>query len=174
MAASTNQKGYDVVSEENERISVKATTSWVGTHQFKFNTSTLTQVDRVILIFVDVEEVKIKIIYDASIHDARKLMVDAYNGNKQAISMSKVISKKKTKKDDTITDIAEYDAFRIERSENGTILLKKNSETITPTRPALRKIAQALGVDINNGNGNEKNTRTLGWDIIKQINPQEK
>ncbi|WP_315762592.1 DUF6998 domain-containing protein [Sphingomonas sp. Y38-1Y] len=53
MALSTNQHGYDVVSAENERISVKTVTT---SNQVSFRKSTHQHVDRVIVLRLNVEE----------------------------------------------------------------------------------------------------------------------
>lgn len=170
MALETNQKGYDVVSESGEHISVKSTTRYSGNHQFRFNKSTLNEVDRVILVYVNVEEVEIQIVYDAVIDDAMKLMVDTKDGKEKAISQSKIRRdlKKIARTPITIGEII-YDDYLIKKLESGTILIFENGSNISPVRPVLRKIARAIGVDINNGNGNDKNTRTLGNDVINQL-----
>ena len=63
MALGTNQRGYDVVSAENERISVKTFTS--STH-VNFRESTFDQVDRVMILKIDVDgcEASIKCVFD--------------------------------------------------------------------------------------------------------------
>lgn len=170
MANKTNQEGYDVVSEDNERISVKATTTWRGSHQFKFNRNTLSEVDRVVLVYINVEDVTVKIIYDELKEDAEILMVDADQGKNGAISMSKIISKKKkAKKVPVVKNTIKFDNYVINRLESGQIQLLKNNTEQVPVKPILKKIAKDIGVDINNSNSNLKDTRALGWDIMKQL-----
>lgn len=170
MAEATNQAGYDVVSEENERISVKTTTNWIGTHNFTFNKNTLAKVDRITLVYVDVEEVSLKIIFDEPKEKAVSLMVDADNGSKYSFAMSKIITKQnELMKSPTIIAFAKYKDYTINRLESGTIELLQSDIVIKPVKPILRKIAKEIGVDINNSTSNPKNTRVLGWDIIKQL-----
>lgn len=56
----------------------------------RFNKSTLDEVDRVALVYVNVEEIEVQIIYDAKIDDAMKLMVDVKEGKEKSISLSKI------------------------------------------------------------------------------------
>ena len=53
MTLATNQKGYDVISAENERIPVKTVTS--STH-VTFNVSTFELVDRIIVLRINIDE----------------------------------------------------------------------------------------------------------------------
>jgi hypothetical protein len=53
MALETNQRGYDVVSSANERISVKTVTT---SSHVSFNASTFEYVDRVIVLRVNVDD----------------------------------------------------------------------------------------------------------------------
>ena len=53
MALETNQRGYDVVSSSNERISVKTVTT---SSHVSFNASTFEYVDRVIVLRVNVDD----------------------------------------------------------------------------------------------------------------------
>ena len=166
MAEMTNQRGYDVVSEDGEKISVKATTCMKGTHKFSFNKNTLNEVDRVVLVYVNVEEVSITIIYDELKDEAEKLMNDS-----GSISMSKILNKQKSNiRNMSILNSVNYKNYKIIRLENGEIQVFEKGVEITPTKPILRLIAKEIGVDVNNSNSNKKNTRVLGWDIIKQLN----
>lgn len=53
MALASNQRGYDVVSAEGERISVKTITTSNG---IRFNPGTFGEVDRVIILRVNVDQ----------------------------------------------------------------------------------------------------------------------
>lgn len=52
MALDTNQRGYDVISAENERISVKTVTT---ANHVAFNTNTFQLCDRVMVLRVNVD-----------------------------------------------------------------------------------------------------------------------
>lgn len=163
MATETNQEGYDVVSETGERISVKATTRNNGNHQFRFNSNTLTKVDRIILIYVNVEDLEVQIIYDGLISEAKKLMVDTKDGRDKSISQSKVL--KKSIIDNVRTVVVKdvkYRDYTIQKLESGTIRVIHEGNEAPVVKPVLREIAKEIGVDINNGNGNLKTTRVLG------------
>ncbi|MBO0446572.1 hypothetical protein JZO78_09460 [Enterococcus ureilyticus] len=135
-----------------------------------FNKNTLVEVDRVVLVYVNVEETSLKILYDELKYEAEKLMVDSSDGNAESISMSKVMNKKRTHISKlTILNSVNYKNYRIQRFENGKIQVSVNELEVNPVKAVLRKIAKEIGVDINNSNSNMKNTRVLGWDIIKQL-----
>lgn len=170
MATETNQEGYDVVSENGERISVKATTRNSGTHQFRFNSNTLTKVDRIILVYVNVEDLEVQIIYDELISEAKKIMVDIKDGKDKSISQSKVLkkSKKGTVRTVVVKDV-KYRDYTIQKLESGTIRVIHEGNEAPVVKPVLREIAKEIGVDINNGNGNLKTTRILGNDVIRQL-----
>jgi hypothetical protein len=50
MAVTVNQQGYDVVSAQGERISVKTTTMMGSSGHIAFNPNSLSEVDRIIVL----------------------------------------------------------------------------------------------------------------------------
>ncbi|MGI9046597.1 MAG: DUF6998 domain-containing protein [Burkholderiales bacterium] len=60
MAVAVNQQGYDVVSAQGERISVKTTAMMGGSGHVAFNPKSLGQVDRVIVLRVNTEEMQVR------------------------------------------------------------------------------------------------------------------
>lgn len=64
---------------------------------------------------------------------------------------------------------ARFGASRTIQYENDSILVENNGAPEVVTLPALREIAQQIGVDILNGAGNPKNTRLLGSHIIDDL-----
>ena len=60
--------------------------------------------------------------------------------------------------------------YRIQQYISGTIKVLIGDECMSPTIPHLREIAQKINVNSLNGNENPKNTRTLGADVIKELN----
>lgn len=169
MATETNQKGYDVVSESGERISVKATTRKSGSHQFRFNSKTLTKVDRIVLVYVNAEDLEVQIIYDGLINEAKKLMVDTKDGRDKSISQSKVLKNSTIEIRSIIMQETEYKNYKVQKLESGTIRVIHEGNEVPVVKPILREIAKEIGVDINNGNGNLKTTRVLGNDVIRQL-----
>lgn len=170
LATETNQEGYDVVSESGERISVKATTRNNGSHQFRFNINTLDKVDRIVLVYVNVEDLEVQIVYDGSIAEAKGLMRDIDDSKVRTISQSKVLKKVKNKqiRVEVISEV-HYKDWLIQKLESGSIRVIRNGEEQSVVKPILREIAKEIGVDINNGNGNLKTTRALGNDVIRQL-----
>ena len=165
MALETNQRGYDVISADNERISVKTITS---TKQVKFNPNTFDQVDRVIVLRINInedDEVSVETLLDQSV-------IDFLEGNGKSnfvFNVSTPLRQKQSLENLQISDEAVWGNQRIRQFENGTIQVVISDEIQLPTKPHLRDIAAAIGVDLLNSNSRSKNTRRLGADIIKVL-----
>ena len=65
---------------------------------------------------------------------------------------------------------AQRDDLTIKQYENGTIEVLTNGIPEAMAKPALRKLCTELGITLLNGNGNAKNTQTLGADVISKLN----
>lgn len=74
MATEVNQRGYDVVSGDGERISVKATAMMGGGGHVAFNPRSLDEVERIIILRINTEEMQIEKLLDATVEEARSLM----------------------------------------------------------------------------------------------------
>lgn len=176
MAQATNQKGYDVVSLEGDRISVKTITT---SKQVSFNAATFDIVDRVMILRlnVDDDEISIEEVLDCSADKIRqrdksgsgKYVVptsgSAHSGG--PVDRRQLPQKELRKLSETAS--AMYTKYRIVQYENGSILVESEGVPEATTKPVLRKIAKEVGVDIHNSSGNRKNTRSLGADIIKHL-----
>ena len=162
MALAVNQHGYDVVSAGGERVSVKTITT---SSQVSFNLGTFDQVDRVIILrlLVEENEVSIEELLDCTSAEARTTM---------KASQGKLIYTPWTQsRGPNLSElrVIEQGAFHnilVKQLENGTILVERNGQPENPAKPALREIAVEVGVDLLNSNGNPKNTRSLGADIL--------
>lgn len=169
MAPDVNQRGYDVVSALNEQISVKTITT--STH-ITVNANTIEHVDRVIVVaFRNDEErgIELEIVYDqptSQFQEDAQLRKDKYQ-----LSTSRFLKRAPVRdlSDLNVRASAEYAPYLIRRYENSTLELLEDDTPISPTLPVLREIARKVGVEILNSNGNPKNTRTLGADIIKVL-----
>lgn len=179
MALATNQRGYDVVSLEGDYISVKTVTS---SNHVRFRASTFEIVQRVIILRLVVEDdaVSIEEILDCPAEEIRKRGVNgdgtytvpisgwraeesteqALNTGRQRLSVPELKRLKET-------GSASFKSHRIVQYENGSILVETDGMVQEVAKPILRDIAKQVGVDILNGSGNMKNTRSLGADIIK-------
>lgn len=74
MATEVNQKGYDVVSGDGQRISVKTTAMMGNGGSVNFNPNTLELVDRIIVLRVNTEEMQVETLLDAATSEAMELM----------------------------------------------------------------------------------------------------
>lgn len=162
MALAANQQGYDVVSAEGERISVKTITT--STHVL-FNEATFAEVDRVMVLRINVEEAEASIeeLLDCAAAEARLAMQTSrgklvYHPSGRAL--------RRDLSDLRVTAEARHGPLTVRQLENGTIQVERDGVPESPTIPVLRTIAKELGIDALNGNGNRKNTRTLGADIL--------
>jgi len=171
LAEHVNEKGYDVVTKENEKISVKTTTMSNGQGHVSFNLNTLSFVDRVVILRFNDKEMELEILLDKSIDEAKTLMTQQGNG-KLAISLSKIYKpNKKIRNDSEILVVrkAAYQNYVIQELESGTIEVYEDGEKLSAAYPILKIIAGLISVSILNGKGNPHNTRQLGTLIIKGL-----
>lgn len=164
MALATNQQGYDVVSAENERISVKTVTT---SSQVSFNAATFDLVDRVIVLRLNVDEgeASIEELLDCSAEEVRQTLRNF--AGKYVFSTASQTRPRRDIEDLRVTASARHGAHVVQQYENGTILVETSGIREATAKPVLRTIAGEIGVDLVNGSGNLKNTRQLGADIIR-------
>lgn len=170
MATSVNQHGYDVVSADGERISVKTTARMESSGQISFNPNTLELVDRIIILRINTEDMQIEILLNELTADALKLTGERTNKDKVVIPMSKLVGKTKARLNIPTVTSANFGDYYINELENGSIEVTQDGSSITPVKPVLRDIASKLNLPTVNGNGNNYNTRQLGSLVIKSLN----
>lgn len=165
MALAVNQRGYDVVSAEKERISVKTVTT---SNHVDINRNTFDVVDRVMVLRLntDDDDISIEEIIDvpaADIIPLCRLKENAYSFPIRCRQPDKPRSDEKVVRQGTLgdTNVLEY--------ESGTIEVQKDGVPVPVTKPALREVAARLGVSLLNGNGNPRNTRQLGAEVIAAL-----
>lgn len=169
MATEVNQSGYDVVSGNGERVSVKTTGRQDNSGHISFNLNTLNQVDRIMIFRINTEEMQIETLFDGSVEEAKLLMNDSGNGGKSTIAMSKFTKSKPIDRDIPRIKEVEWDNYKVIELENGSIEVLLDESTVKPSKPHLRKIARELNISILNSNGNCYNTRQLGSLIINAL-----
>ncbi len=177
LAEHVNEKGYDVVTKENERISVKTTTRSTGNGHVAFNPNTLQYVDRIVILRFNQEEMELVILLDESIEIARELMTSRRPDGKLAIPMSKLIKTQAKIRDDEeliVLKVATFKGYTIQELESGSIEVIADGKKVDVVRPVLREIAEAIGVALFNSNGNPYNTRQLGTLLIKNLKEMNK
>lgn len=169
MALSVNQVGYDVVSAEGERISVKTFTS---STRVNFNMATLHSASRVMIlqIVIDEGEPSISECLDCSIETLQPMLRTVAGAT--YLPVNRLLSPNQTVRPiGDLKEVArgEWQAFQVSQLENGTIIVRENGEQLAMAKPALRIIARENGVDPMNGTGTAKNTRRLGADVIAAL-----
>lgn len=169
MALATHQRGYDVISAENERISVKTVTS---SSQVMFNKNTFALVDRVMVLRVRVDDdngLSVETLLDcpASEFITRYASADGTLKFRTARREVKPIERL------AVSKVATFGDAEIRQYENGSISVIVAGASIPIVKPPLRKIAAEIGVDLLNSNSQLKNTRQLGADIIKTLKARE-
>ena len=167
MALETNQRGYDVISAENERISVKTVTSSV---HVSFNQNTFDLVDRVMVFRVNVDDedgVSVETLLDCS----AKEFLEKYGKSNGKHVFGTHGEKRPLQSLDNlaISNEATFGDYLVRQYENGTVQVLKSDELQQMAKPHLREIAAEISVDLLNSNSKAKNTRQLGADIIKVL-----
>ncbi|WP_415033047.1 DUF6998 domain-containing protein [Azonexus sp.] len=171
MAPEVNQRGYDVVSAQGERISVKTTArSGFSNFQVFFTGSSLEFVDRVIVLWMNTEEMQIEILLDAQKTDVLPLLSPVGKG-KLRLGLSKNRNKSAALRQADIPSVNEvrFKGYTVRELESGTIEVEHNGNPVQPVKPCLRDIAGLLNVGLLNSKGNAFNTRQLGTQIIQSI-----
>lgn len=168
MATEVNQKGYDVVSGDGERISVKTTAMMGSGGHINFNSNTLELVDRIIILRVNTEEMQVETLLNATTAETIDIMGPEKNG-KRSLALSKLTKAPKNIVDIKSVKEVEFDGYTIRELETGSIEIARDGDLIIPAKPELRKLAKALSINLLNGNGNIMNTRQLGGQLIKAI-----
>lgn len=167
MALETHQRGYDVISAENERISVKTFTS---SAHIAFNAGTLEYVDRVMILRLNVDDengISVETIKDGP---AAEILAECRQGNGKLIfdtmRLQRVI---RPVEDLRVVEEVQFRQYLLRRYENGSIDVLTDGEVHAVVKPVLREIAAIVGVEILNGNSMPKNTRQLGADVMRTI-----
>jgi len=170
MALETNQRGYDVVSSSNERISVKTVTTY---SQVSFNASTFEFVDRIMVFRVNVNDelgTSVEELLDETAETAKGKM--RLSDGKYVYPVAQGTQREKRPVEELrVTARATYSDFEIVRYESGAIRILCGG-VVQPVvvKDVLRPIAAEVGVDLLNSRGETKNTQTLGADVIRAIN----
>lgn len=169
MALATNQRGYDVVSAEGERISVKTVTTSV---QARFNANTLEFVDRIIVLRINIDEdagVSVETLLDIRNEDfASRLRYLATGAIDFPIPTRRLPVRALSEQ--CVEAEATIDGYLVQQYESGTIAVSRDRIPVTVVKPVLRELAVKLGVDLLNSNDRPRNTRQLGAGIIKAVN----
>ena len=173
MAPEVNQAGYDVVSSDGERISVKTTTQQGASGHLSFSTNTLDQVDRVMVFYLNTEEMQIETLLDASVAETQSLLTAS--GRKQNLPLGKLRGSSRSTsrplEDQKVRSETAHGDYVIQEFESGKVIVLKDDMIESTAKPILRTIAKELGVSILNSNGNAMNTQSLGARIIKELSP---
>jgi len=90
MATEVNQQGYDVVSSNGERVSVKTTAIMGNSGHISFNLNTLDKVDRVVVLWINTEEMQIEVLLNEPINKAKEMMGKTNTSGRVFISLSRL------------------------------------------------------------------------------------
>jgi hypothetical protein len=168
MATEVNQKGYDVVSGDGERISVKTTATMGGAGHVSFNANSLIHVDRVVILRINTEEMQVETLLDAPVNEVIALMTAETDG-KRSLSLSRLVRRPVTPGTAKTLGEVSCQGYTIRELETGRIEIERAGASVSPVLPVLQELALALNVPLLNGNGNPLNTRQLGSQVIKSI-----
>jgi hypothetical protein len=169
MATEVNQRGYDVVSARGERISVKTTATITNNGHVLFNTRSLSEVDRIMVLRINTEEMQIEIVLDCPVAEAMALMREESEGGKRALPLARLERKSKPRSEIQSIKEVRFLGYVIRELESGSIEVEKDNSIVSPSKPVLREMAVQLNIPLVNSSGNPMNTRQLGSQIIKNV-----
>ena len=167
MALDTNQRGYDVISAENEHISVKTVTS---STQVTFNRNTFDLVDRVMVFRVNIDDedgISVETILDCV---ANKILDEqSDSANKIVYKIPSVSRPVKSLDSLQVSRSAAHKKYIVRQYENGKIVVLADNVLQPIAKPLLREIATEIGVETLGNKGGRINTRQLGAHIINKL-----
>lgn len=163
MALEVHQQGYDVVSAEGQRTSVKTITS---SNHANFNKNTLHKADAAMILRINVMEgeASIEELFRGTIDELGPLCSDT--GTKLQYYVTKPASEPIVLDGLEVTGSTQVGKWRVLQYENGSIAVEASGIREAVAKPILRRIAETRGISPLNGNGNAMNTRQLGAAII--------
>jgi len=167
MALAINQRGYDVVSADNERISVKTCTS---SNHVSFRKSTFGEVDRIIVLRINIDEGEVSIEELADQPSADFLSLCQDGGSEYRYPIRRAQIARLPVENVGILAEAQSGNYLIRQFENGTIKVFRDALEEPIAKPILRHLSAELGISLLNRNGNKKNTRQLGAEVIAGLN----
>lgn len=177
MVENVSQHGYDITvaspfeGGENkiQRVSVKTTARSGRSGHIAFNRNTLSQVDRIMILHVDIDNMQVNILFDNTKEKALSLMHCPDSG-KCKISMSKLKrSHESSFQVGSVEKEIECLGFIIKLYDSGSIRVFKSSKQLMPTKQYLREIASQIDIDIENEKISHFTTRQLGVRIIQKL-----
>ncbi|SJZ34433.1 hypothetical protein SAMN02745126_00526 [Enhydrobacter aerosaccus] len=163
MALDVNQRGYDVVSAEGRRITVKTITS---SSHVTFRKSTLDFAHDAMILRINTSEgeASIEELFRGTVDDLRLLCRDA--GSDLHYIIRKPPSEPLVFDGLAIVGSVQVGSRRVIQYENGSIAVEVDGVRAPVAKPVLREIAAELHLSLLNGNGNKLTTRQLGAMII--------
>jgi hypothetical protein len=174
MALAPNQPGYDVVSADGEKVSVKTITT---SNHVSFRASTFHHVDRVIILRMNTDKeegVSIEELIDKPAVEMRALCTETNGEIRYNIAKTQPVPPEgEAPKGLLVIDRAEYDGYEICRYENGAIrILLDGVEQKINVKGFLRPIANKIGVQTDLDTGLRINTQQLGLRVIRKLNAE--
>lgn len=168
MATEVNQKGFDVLGADGQKISVKTTAKMGSSGHVSFNANTLEHVDHVIILRINIDVCQIETLLDVSVADAIRLMTVEVDGWR-TLPFSRLNKKPAVRAEIKAVKEVTYQGATIRELENGSIEVERGGEIMLPVKPELRELAIRLKIDRLNISGNPLNTRQLGSQIIGKL-----
>lgn len=163
MALSVNQHGYDVVSAEGQRISVKTITT---SNHVAFNKGMLHEASHIMILRLNVleGEASIEELFRGSVAELMPLCSEV--GGKLHYPVKKDASEPVALDGLAVTGESRIGPWHIMQFENGSIAVETDGVREPVVKPVLRQIARVQGISLLNGNDKPLNTRQLGAAII--------
>lgn len=175
MALAPNQPGYDVVSADGKKVSVKTITT---SGHVSFRASTFHHVDRVIILRVNTDKeegVSIEELIDEPAAEMRARCTEANGEIRYKIPKTQPVPPEgEAPAGLLIVDRAEYNGYEICRYENGAIrIFVDGVEKKMNVKGFLRPIASRIGVPTDLETGLRINTQQLGLRVIRKLNAEK-
>lgn len=168
LALDGRQKGYSVVGKGGERYLVTTVAGSEIVGEVNYTANQLLPVDRISVVFFDIDELEIRQLLDISINEIVDY-ISYKSGDKIIIDLSSLVQNGIEESRKLVINEVVYNDYIIRELETGEFEVLLYNERVPNVYKTLTNIAIQLGISLGNGMSKSKNTKQLGSKIISTL-----
>lgn len=168
LAVNSKQMGYDVVCRYGTRYSVNCVAAKTIQGEINFTRDMLEQVDRVAVLFLDVEDLEVNMVLDCAVEDLGEY-ITAQEGGKLILSLANLIPQRRDRSELVALRELLYKDYLLRELETGDVEIELYGNLVDHPRSYLKKLAVELGVSFHSGMGDVRSGRMLGIRVMDAI-----
>ncbi len=172
LAVDPKQTGYDVVAANGDRYSVNCVATKLLEGEVNFTRAVLENVDRVSILFLNLEEMEIEILLDCAVEELGSY-ITSQAGGKLIVSLESLKRKRKPNIELKVIRQVVYKDYTLRELENGYVDISLYGSSVDHIRPVLNRLAVELGVSLHNGMRSSRNVKLVGSLVIDAVEEQD-